>query len=215
MVMRTVFISAAMLAAQITTAATPIDGWYGSVFGGYAYLPSNVTKTWGGVTWSEPTYHAGFDAGGSFGFKSNPLRYEGELSYINAGLSHFKVNGVAQTGVNDGYSEAFLAMANIYYDFPECIQSIQPFLGVGLGYGWISTKLNSQGPFGPMRFTGSNSVFAYQPTAGLTFNFAENYALTLAYKYVGTDRADELGKLFQAHIANIGIVYRFNEVSYK
>jgi opacity protein-like surface antigen len=212
--MRTLLASAALLAAQVVTAATPIDGWYGSVFGGYAYLPGNVYTTSNGLTRSDASYHAGFDAGGSFGFKSNPLRYEGEITYLHADLSQFRINNLQQTGVG-GYSEGILGMANIYYDFPECIQSISPFVGVGIGYGWISGRLTSLGPLGSTRFTGANSVFAYQPTAGLTFNFAENYALTVAYRYVGTDRVDELGKVFQAHLANVGIVYRFNEANYK
>lgn len=212
--MRTLLASATILAAQVVSAATPIDGWYGSVFGGYAYLPGNINSTWNGSTRTDATYHAGFDAGGSFGFKSNPLRYEGELTYVNANLSRFSINNVSQTGVH-GYSEALLGMANVYYDFPECINAISPFVGVGIGYGWVSGRFTSQGPSGYTRYTGANSVFAYQPTVGLTFNFAENYALTAAYRYVGTDRVDDFGKVFQAHMANLGIVYRFNEVTYK
>lgn len=212
--MRTLLASASILAAQVVSAATPIDGWYGSAFGGYAYVPGNVNTTNNGLTRSDTSYNAGFDAGASFGFKSNPLRYEGEFTYIQAHLSQFRINNVRQTGVG-GQSEAYLAMANIYYDFPECINAISPFVGVGIGYGWINGKLTSQGPSGYTRYTGQNSVFAYQPTAGLTFNFAENYALTAAYRYVGTDRVDDLGKVFQAHLFNLGIVYRFNEVTYK
>ncbi len=212
--MRLAFVSAALLATQIASAATPIDGWYGSVFGGYAYVPNNISNTQSGLSRTDASYRAGYDAGGSFGYKSNPMRYEGELTYINAKLNHFLVNTINQTRTT-GHTNGILAMANIYYDFPAMITCIEPFLGVGLGYAWVNAKLYSTGPIIATEFTGSNSLFAYQATAGLTFNFSENYALNLGYRYVATERADQLGKSFQAHLGNIGAVYRFDEGRYK
>ena len=212
--MRFAFISAALLATSVASAATPVNGWYSSVFGGYAYVPNNISKTRYGLTRTNANYQSGFDAGGSLGFKSNPMRYEGELTYLNANLKKFKINGLQQTGVS-GYNDAVLAMANVYYDFPGLISVLQPFLGGGIGYGWVNAKLNSEGPTTVTRFTGSNSVFAYQATGGIVYNFAENYALSLGYRYVATDRPDSLGKMFQAHLANLGAIYRFDKGSYK
>jgi len=213
--MKKVLISATLLATHIASAATPINGWYGSVFGGYAYVPNNISNTQLGLTRSNASYQSGFDAGGSFGFKSNPMRYEGELTYIDAKIDHFLVNNINQTGTT-GYTNAVLAMANIYYDFPEIVCAIQPFLGVGLGYAWVNGKLYSTGPAaGGTQFTGSNGLFAYQATAGLTYNFSESYALNLGYRYVATERADQLGKSFQAHLGNIGAIYRFDGARYK
>lgn len=206
--------STALLATTLAHATIPIDGWYSSVFGGYAYLPNNINSTINNLTRTDASYHNGFDAGGSIGYKSNPLRYEGELTYLNADLNAFRINSIAQTGLS-GYSNSILGMANIYYDFPGITPSIEPYLGVGLGYAWVQAKLNSSGPTDATTFTGSNSVFAYQATAGLTYNFAENYALTLGYRYLATERADHLGKAFQANLANVGAVYRFDENRYK
>ncbi|WP_133128202.1 outer membrane protein [Legionella nagasakiensis] len=212
--MRIILVSTALLATHIAAAATPIDGLYTSVFGGYAYIPNNISKTEYGLTRTDASYQAGFDAGGSIGYKSNPMRYEGELTYLNANIKNFEINGIRQISPS-GYSNAILAMANAYYDFPAIVAPIQPFLGLGLGYAWVNAKLNSAGPNGATRFTGSNSVFAYQATAGLTYNFAENYALNIGYRYVATEKADDLGKVFQAHLANVGIIYRFDESRYK
>lgn len=212
--MRTALISATLLASHLAVAATPIDGLYSSVFGGYTYLPDNLSVTRFGLTRTNADYDHGFNAGGSFGYKSNPMRYEGQLTYLKADLDHFRVNGIAQTGVS-GYTSAVLAMANVYYDIPPVLESIQPFLGIGLGYGWINTKLGSTGPLISTRYKGSNSVFGYQAIAGLSYNFAENYALNLAYRYVGTEKPSDLGKVFQAHLATLEIVYRFNEMCYK
>lgn len=212
--MRIAILPAAILSSSLAVAATPIDGLYSSVFGGYAYLPDNISITSGGLTRTDADYKSGFNAGGSIGYKSNPLRYEGQLTYINANLGKFRVNGTRQAGVA-GYSNAILALANVYYDIPPILEPIQPYLGVGLGYGWVQAKLKSSGPITATSYTGSNSVFAYQATGGLTYNFAENYALNLGYRYVATERPWKLGKVFQAHLANLEVVYRFNECLYK
>lgn len=212
--MRIFVLAASLLATTMATAATPIDGWYSGVFGGYAYLPGNIDKTTSGLTRNDAKYHWGYDTGASLGFKSNPMRYEAELTYLNAGIDNFNVNGVQQTGPV-GYSESILGLANAYYDFPGITMSVQPFLGVGIGYAWVRTKLNSTGPSSVTNFSASKSVFAYQATGGLTYNFAENYALNLGYRYIGTTHVSSMGKMLQAHIANVGAVYRFDGNNYK
>ncbi|HBI21923.1 MAG TPA: porin family protein [Legionella sp.] len=193
--------------------ATPINGWYTGAFGGYANVPGNVNKTTLGITRSNTTYHSGYDAGASLGFKSNPLRYEGEMTYLKANVDQFKINHVRAVSPI-GYSNAAVGLANVYYDFLGLTTPLQPYLGAGIGYAWVQTQLNNAGPITAAHFTGSNSVFAYQATGGVTYNFAENYALNLGYRYIGTAHASELGQLFQAHLANIGAVYRFDGKSY-
>jgi len=211
---RIIFITTALLASTLATASTPIDGWYSSAFGGYAWTPGNINTTSLGLTRSNAAYQSGFDAGGSLGFKSNPMRYEGELTYIRANLNRFDVNGIKQTAP-EGYANAALGLANVYYDFLGITSPIQPFLGAGIGYAWIQNKLDSSSPFGLTRFSNSNSVFAYQATGGLTYNFAENYALSLGYRYVATTNISDLGQMFQAHLANVGAIYRFDGKNYK
>lgn len=212
--MRIAFFSAALLASSATLAATPIDGWYSSVFGGYTYLPDNLSNTTLGLTRTHASYDNGYHAGGRLGYKSNPLRYEGEITYLNADLKNFSINNVSQLNVG-GSTYATVGMANVYYDFHDMVPAIQPFIGAGLGYAWVDGTFRSNGPFGTTYYRGNNSVFAYQVTGGLTYNFSENYALNIAYRYIGTDRIGELGEVFQAHLATLGVIYRFNENSYK
>ena len=212
--MRLACVSVALLATSVTYGATPIDGWYAGAFGGYAYMPSNINTARHSLVRSNATFFPGYNAGGSIGFKSNPMRYEGELSYLNASLKKFTINNVQQTGVN-GYNSAVLGLAKVYYDFPNLLNALQPFVGVGVGYGWVEARLTSSGPSGITQFTGSNSVVAYQATGGLTYNFAENYALNLSYRYVVTAHVHNLGSIFQAQLANLGVVYRFDGSNYK
>ena len=208
------FLSAAILATQVSIAATPIDGWYSSIFGGGSYVPDNISASKLGRPINHAAYYFGYNAGGRVGFQSNPLRYEGEVTYIAAKLKRYYINRVLRTRVA-GQTTATMAMANVYYDFPNMLLCIQPFLGVGLGYAWVDGQLNSSGPFSFPRYKGGSSVFAYQGTAGFTYNFAENYALNIAYRYVGTERVSHLGKVFQGNLGTIGVIYRFDESSYK
>ena len=142
------------------------------------------------------------------------MRYAGEFTYIKSNITKFTLNDIQQTGVN-GYDQVLLGLANIYYDWPGLNTTLQPFLGGGIGYAWVQAQLDSSGPFGATNFTGSNSVFAYQATGGLTYNFAENYALSLGYRYIATTRTPEIGHSVQAHLANLGAVYRFDGRRYQ
>lgn len=212
--MKTAFFSAALLAASSSMAATPVQGWYGSAFGGYSYIPENVDVTTRGLTRNNVAYNSGYNVGARIGYQSNPLRYEAEYTYIKGNLRKFTINSVYQNNVS-GQTTASLGMANIYYDFPDMVPAISPFLGIGLGYGWVEAVLDSRRHYRNTGFSGSDYVFAWQGTAGFTYNFAENFAANIAYRYVDTARVSALGKQFQAHLATAGFIYRFNESSYK
>ncbi|KTC68056.1 opacity protein-like surface antigen [Legionella birminghamensis] len=212
--MRTVFFSAALMASGAAGAAVPLDGWYANVFGGVSAVQDNINTVNLGLHRSKAGYDSGYDVGGRIGYKCNPLRYEGELTYLTVKLDHFYINDIRQTGTT-GDSNAILAMANVYYDFPDMVPGIQPFLGVGIGYAFVNADLNATGPFGVTRYSGSNSVFAYQGTGGFTYNFSEIYAVDIAYRYVGTQKPDELGKVYQAHLGSVGVTYRFDGSRYK
>jgi len=213
--MKTTILSVACLLTTATSAiaAVPINGWYMGGFGGYTYLFNNINKTYLGLTRDTARYDAGYNAGARVGYQSNPLRYEGELTFIHADLNQFRINNAPQFGVS-GNTEATLGMANVYYDFPEMVPAVAPFVGVGLGYGVVSGQLKSKGPLYTY-YDVDNTAFAFQFTAGLTYNFSEYGSANLAYRYIGTDNVDKLGKMFQASVASLGIVYRFNEKLYK
>ncbi|KTD46104.1 opacity protein-like surface antigen [Legionella quinlivanii] len=212
--MRTVFFSAALMASGAACAAVPIDGWYASVFGGFTSVQDNISVSSQGWHRSKAGYDNNYNVGGRLGYKCTPLRYEGELTYLTADLDHFYIDDILQTGIT-GDTNAILAMANVYYDFPDMVPGIQPFLGVGIGYAYVNVDLNSTGPLGVTRYSGSNSVFAYQGTGGFTYNFSEIYSVDIAYRYIGTQRPDELGKVYQAHLGTVGVTYRFDGSRYK
>jgi opacity protein-like surface antigen len=213
--MRIILGTAALLVSGYVFAATPVDGMYTRVFGGYTYVPGNVdTNAFFGGFRNRSSYNDGYNAGGAFGYQSNPLRYEAEYTYVSAKTQAFNLNFVPQLGVT-GESLANLLMANIYYDCPELLPSVAPYLGVGIGYAYIQSSLNSRGPNGPTFFKTTDNAFAYQATAGLNYNFAENYGLNIGYRYASTGSLTNLGSTFQAHIVNAGVTYHFDQGNYK
>lgn len=212
--MRIILLSAALLASGIASAAPPIEGWYIRGFGGYTFIPGNVENTEFGYFIHNSSFHNGYNVGGAAGYKSTPLRYEGEYTFIHSGAKAFRINTTPQSGIT-GYASSNYIMANIYYDTPEILPAISPFLGFGIGYAYIQESLQSLGPINGIAFYNSFGSFAYQGTVGLTYNFAENYAATLAYRYVATSSSGRLGNIFQSHNASAGVVYRFDYGDYK
>lgn len=209
--MRITLFSAALLASGMACAATPVDGWYTSVFGGYTFVPDNIYNTSYGVVFDGVGYNNGYNAGGRIGYQSNPIRYEAEYTYLHANTKHFDIDQVRQDEVT-GFTAGNFFMANLYYDFPNMLPAVSPYLGVGIGYAYLESNLTSSGL---TYFSTSDNAFAYQGTAGITYNFSENYAVNLAYRYVATDKSSDFGKVYQAHIANAGVVYHFDHGNYK
>ncbi|MCC5791520.1 MAG: porin family protein [Legionellaceae bacterium] len=212
--MKKMLLAASLLSCNLVNAATPIDGLYLGAFGGYSYVPDNLNVSRAGLTRSFASYNDGWNTGLRLGYQSNPMRYELEYTYLRANLKHFRINHIRQPNVS-GFNDVSLLMANAYMDLPEMVPLISPFLGAGLGYALVRGKFNSANPPEFSRYHAKNNVFAYQATTGLTYNFAENYAINLAYRFVATVRADEFGRSFQAHMANVGVLYRFDEARYK
>lgn len=212
--MKSVLFSAALLVSGATVAAVPVNGWYSSVFGGVTYLPNDLNTTRFGLYRSGASYQPGYHAGGRIGFQSYPLRYEAEFTYLSADLKRFSIDTIRQRHVT-GKTTAAVGMANVYYDFPDMVPAISPFLGIGIGYAMVDGTFDSRRLFVSTHYKASESTFAYQGTAGVSYNFSENYAINIAYRYLGTDRIHDFGKVFQANLGTVGVVYRFDEATYK
>lgn len=204
----------AFLVAGVASAAAPVNGWYASGFGGYTYSPSNVERLYYGYLLSDVHYRYGYNVGGGFGYQSNPIRYEFQYNYIYVDTNRYSVNHVPALEI-DGGTRANVLLANIYYDFDKKFGAFSPFLGVGIGYGFMHATLNSTSRFKKPHFNINQDSFAYQGTAGLTHNFRNNFAVNAAYRYLASTETSYWGKVFQAHMADIGIIYRFDWVGFK
>jgi opacity protein-like surface antigen len=206
--MKLTLFNAALLAAGVASASTAVDNKYVSVFGGYTYLSSNIDTYYYGHLLYDVHYFDGYNAGGSVGFQSNPMRYEFQYTYLYADTDRYKVDNRTLLRI-DGGTKANVLMGNIYYDFPEMLHAITPFLGVGVGYALMHATLNSTSRFKRPHFNTRQDSFAYQGIAGLTYNFSNRFAINAAYRYLATANNDTWGKPLQAQMADVGLVYRF------
>lgn len=213
--MKFAFFSVSFLASSIAAAATPVNGWYSSIFGGYAHLNGNVSTTVLGLHFDDVDYEAGWNAGLRLGYQCSPMRYELEYTYIRANTQNFTIDAIDQIGVT-GNTYVHAGMANFYFDFGDgLLPTIYPFIGAGIGYAYVNTSLKSTGTLAGTVFDVNEGALAYQGTFGLTYNFSENWALNASYRYFATASNDDFGRTLQTSLGNVGVVYRFDYSTYK
>jgi OmpA-OmpF porin, OOP family len=219
MTLRKALLAATVLALPVAAQAQPVSGLYIGAGGGinvHQLSNNNGVKT-------------KFDDIGAVGLASigwgfgNGLRAEVEGSYRHNDIR--TLNGGGRVG-NSGYFRNYAAMANVLYDF-NLGAPVIPYLGVGVGYGWVDIdKARQTGPAGGRyRIEDTDGNLAYQGIAGLAFALpVPGLALTAEYRFFGTlepklniDRVSVVGApggtykpTNYNHSALIGIRYAFN-----
>jgi len=141
----------------------------------------------------------------------NGFRMEVEGSYRSNGINEIATrrgNGLQQPLTNvDGDMATDAVMANLTYDIPigDLGLPIHPYIGAGLGYGWL--RLGNAGGNGQARFLapgnnvvtspdtvafGSAGAFAYQAIVGapVPLSVLPGLDATLEYRFFGMARAD-------------------------
>ena len=124
--------------------------------------------------------------------------------------------------------KATTIFANAFYDF-HATEKIKPYLGAGLGWARISTKLNwSYHPAPDARpdlehfinHSESTNKFAFHVGAGVAYNLTENIALDLGYRYTDLGKismtaigmTDDAGNISVGSTADIQTRLHQNEV---
>ena len=94
------------------------------------------------------------------------------------------------------------ALANGYYNFRNSTK-ITPFIGGGVGAAFLEGNSSSG--------SASDTVLAYQGTAGALYSINEQLALTGSYRYLGTeDGALGLPKAsYSSNLLRLGLTYSF------
>ena len=179
-------------AADIEVAPEPMGwSWYVSVFGGW----SMADEIDGDFATGATTYEVeldlddGFTAGIAVGAHINEwLRGEIELSG-NWHDADGEVGTTADTTPTevDGDVDAMFVLANLWLDLPIG-DVIRPYVGGGVGFGHLSVEVDTTG--GTTLFDESDWGFAYQLGAGVAFDFAENIAFDIGYRFKAINNAD-------------------------
>jgi opacity protein-like surface antigen len=140
----------------------------------------------------------------------NGLRAELEGSYRTGGIngiSTLRTNGSMQPLANvSGDARTYAAMVNVAYDIPfhPFALPVQPYVGAGIGYGWLGLGDASGNGLANFAAPGNNSVlspdtvtfgtggaFAYQAFVGASVPLPiAHLSLTVEYRYFGTALAE-------------------------
>jgi opacity protein-like surface antigen len=157
-------------------------------------------------------YGTGLTFGGVLGYDFGMVRLDAEVTYRD--------NDIDQIGFPaDGSTSALSYMVNGYFDIPTHM-IIKPYVGGGIGYATVSIdNANIPGipPFPAPIADDSDSVLAYQLSAGIGFEISRATTLSLGYRYFATDdpeMIDASGAAFstqyQSHEFTLGVRFLFN-----
>jgi len=165
---------------------------------------------------SEATTKIGTEAGpmgwGAVGWSfGNGLRAEVEGSYRSSdldGISTRRVNGallpLSETNGSAGIP-AFTVNAKYDLPVPPFAIPVQPYIGGGVGYGWLNFDKAAGHGFGRFHLPGNNTfsapdivsfgndgAFAYQAIVGASvpLGAVPNLDMTFEYRFFGMARAD-------------------------
>jgi opacity protein-like surface antigen len=201
-----ILLMAGALPLPFAVAAQPVSGPY--VSGNVSVNIASSLQSAGGTTKVDTNAGPLGVLGVGWGF-GNGLRVELEGSYRSNGISGIatkREDGEQLPLANAGGAVATSAvMANLAYDLPFNGFGMQPYVGAGLGYGWL--HFDDAGGNGLGRFLlpdnntfmgpdvvsfGGAGAFAYQAIVGasLPIHVVPGLDATLEYRFFGTARAD-------------------------
>ena len=179
-------------------------GFYVGASGGFNNLNDSSLES---VVNLDVQYGPGFSFGGIFGYDFGIVRVDTEINY--------RKNDIDQIGISaDGSTSALSFMVNGYFDIPTHMV-LQPYLGAGLGFATVSINEAIVPGVAPVA-DDSDSVFAYQLSAGIGFELSQKTTLSFGYRYFATgdpEMQDVSGIAFsteyQSHEFNIGVRFLF------
>jgi opacity protein-like surface antigen len=153
-------------------------------------------------------FDTGFAVAGAIGRRvGDNWRLEGEIGYRRNALDRLSLVGFFTDAVDGGRGNdiggdmsALSFMANVFYDIPLDMP-LRPYLGggVGLAHLWSSASFPNIAAAAAVclilqpcdnipteRFSGSDTVFAYQAGVGLAYEIISNLTASVDYRYFAT-----------------------------
>lgn len=157
-------------------------------------------------------YELGFKVGGVLGYDFGMLRLDAEVAYRANGASDI-ISPVSRFTA-DGSTSILSYMINGYFDIPTKM-SLTPYLSAGIGYATVSLDTGIPGLV-PTLVDDSDSVFAYQFSAGVGYEISQTTILSLGYRYFATEDPQMInfGGLpfsteYQSHEFVVGVRFLF------
>jgi opacity protein-like surface antigen len=182
---------------------------YITVFGG-ASLPRDLTFDGVGIDQHYTLgLNTGYVAGGAIGMDvTDAVRAEIEISHAvwKSADSVTSVDsfGASNTSPASGNVNATYLLANAWMDF-DTGSILTPYLGGGVGLGWLSgdTIFGAPNGFG----TSTGAGFAFQVGTGVKVDLSENMALDVGYRFkdIVNASAHDLGGAGQPEFNNVSV----------
>jgi opacity protein-like surface antigen len=159
-------------------------------------------------------YKVGGAGGLAGGYQiSNHFRTELEVSFRTAKYDKIDFRDIANTPVS-GKASSLTSMVNAYYDVRmSADQPIVPYVGGGLGVGWV--KYDPSLPGAPGLDEDQVSL-AWNAGFGIYWRIVEGIGITGGYRYVGStklefklDNGDDVEMPFGMHETTVGVRFTF------
>ncbi|MBP0493095.1 OmpA family protein [Pararoseomonas indoligenes] len=189
-------LTAAATFLPVAAEAQPVSGLYIAGGGGVNWTQrSDLEPTNGAARAQFGSGSIGFETGygfvGSLGYGfGNGLRAEIEGNYRNNDVDSGRMGFIAPPRRTSGHVLQYGVMANVFYDFAVPNWPVQPYVGLGAGYGWVNYQnVRVQSASGPrLDIFGTSGDFAYQAIGGVSFPIraVPGLALTAEYRFYGT-----------------------------
>lgn len=103
------------------------------------------------------------------------------------------------------------AFFNLYWDFHN-ESRFTPYVGAGLGMGFIYNKYKVESPYGDWSRNDFHTVFAWNAGAGCSYAITDSLSADLAYRFVGLGYSETEATVF-GQTQKIGMAPYINEFS--
>ncbi|MDR3358010.1 MAG: outer membrane beta-barrel protein [Desulfovibrio sp.] len=192
-----IFLTVAIVVALAAPAAAEVNGIYGglkfidSIFStGDLSRSGEVARLAG--NYSQNTIGGGVFVGYDF-YPQHQLPVRAEIEYAirtNAKTSgRANVSGFGVNGELEGQWNLQTLFFNAYFDFHNST-AFTPYIGAGLGMGFIRSRYALNVPTIDDSFTNNQTVFAWNAGVGCSYAFNKNVSADLAYRFVGLGYAE-------------------------
>ena len=158
-------------------------------------------------------YDTGYTGLLNLGYGFGAFRAELEGAYLANDVNGTRGAALANPG---GRTRTWAAMVNGFYDI-NTGTAFTPYIGGGVGAGFTNASLTGTRPAGSAvgLYNGSDTTFAYQGIAGVSYALSQNLSLTTDYRYFATTDAEikSAGTKWKVenanHIVTVGLRWSF------
>lgn len=210
-------------------ALNPVPGWYAGAMIGATYAPNvNITSLsptdLTSMVNMDVKYKVFMDGGLSLGYRIDQFRVEGEALYNRNNIQSVNYNGTTISTMKsspeyrlNGATTTMGLMLNGLYDLytPDSDFNFVPYVGLGLGYGHVSTGISfydNNVEIPGTKISDANNGFAGQVILGGNYFLDDFWAFGMDYRYFATTQMTSSNSRSQFHALNFSLTSAFDSV---